>query len=338
MKMKSILLAGIGALALTGLAVPAQAQQTVLKFAIFTPDNEMTYTNVMQPFVKRMEADSQGTLKIEMFPNGALGRNPALQTKMVQDGVADLAWVIPSYTPGVYLDDDVFELPNIIQNSVEGSLAAWRLLQKGMLRGYDAYYMIGLVTSTPYTFHTKFKVTKPEDLKGKKIRAVGAISTESVKALGAVPEGMPFTQLVEAISRGVIDGTTSHQISLHDFGVVRVVDSHYMGRIGSVTLAFHMNKAKFASLPAAAKAAIEKHRGEVISQAFGNMSETRNKQLTEEWSKDPKRTVTIPDAAQAAAWDKMLAPVVTTWEAKDARNKALLAAMRQELANIRAGK
>ena len=39
---------------------------------------------------------------------------------MIQDGVADIAWVIPSYTPGVYLDDDVFELPNVIQDSTEG--------------------------------------------------------------------------------------------------------------------------------------------------------------------------------------------------------------------------
>jgi uncharacterized membrane protein YqjE len=34
----------------------------------------------------------------------------------------------------------------------------------------------------------------------------------------------------------------------------------------------------------------------------------------------------------------MLAPVVAAWEAKDPRNKALLAALRQELANVRAGK
>ena len=85
---------------------------------------------------------------------------------MLQDGVADIAWVIPSYTPGVYLDDDVFELPNVIQDSIEGSVAAWRLLQKGMLRGYDQYYMIGLFVSSPYTFHTNFPVRKPEDLQG----------------------------------------------------------------------------------------------------------------------------------------------------------------------------
>jgi len=334
--MRKILIAA-GALAATSLAAGALAQEK-LKFAVFTPDAELTHQIVMKPWAARVNKDAGGSVQIDTFPNGALGRNPGLQTKMLNDGIADIAWVIPSYTPGVYLDDDVFELPNIIQNSVEGSVAAWRLLQKGMLRGYDQYYMIGLFTSSPYTFHTNYKVTKGSDLKGKKIRGVGAISTESIKALGAVPEGMPFTQLVEAISRGVIDGTTGHPIAVFDFGVHRVTTSHYLGRIGSVTLGIFMSKKKFESLPAPAKAAIAKHRGEELSRVFGKMSEDRNKELIAEWKKDGKRTVTEPDKADAAAWDKMLAPVVTAWEAKDARNKALLAALRQELANVRAGK
>lgn len=334
--MRKVLFAASALAAMT--AAAAAGAQEKLKFAVFTPDAEMTHQIVMKPFAARVNKDAAGAVVIETFPNGALGRNPGLQTKMLNDGIADIAWVIPSYTPGVYLDDDVFELPNIIQDSVEGSVAAWRLLQKGMLRGYDQYYMIGLFTSSPYTFHTNYKVTKAGDLKGKKIRGVGAVSTESIKALGAVPEGMPFTQLVEAISRGVIDGTTGHPIAVFDFGVHRVTSSHYLGKIGTVTLGIFMSKKKFDSLPAPAKAAIEKHRGEELSRAFGKMSEDRNKELVAEWKKDGKRTVTEQTKEDMADWDKMLAPVVSAWEAKDARNKALLAALRQEIANVRAGK
>jgi len=153
-----------------------------------------------------------------------------------------------------------------------------------------------------------------------------------------VPEGMPFPQLPEAISRGVIDGTTGHPIAVFDFGVHRVTNSHYLGKIGTVTLGIFMNKKKFESLPAPAKAAIDKHKGEALSRAFGKMSEDRNAELVAEWKKDGKRTVTEPSKEETAAWDKMLAPVVSAWEAKDARNKALLAALKAELAAIRAGK
>lgn len=330
--MRSIIVAA----AAVAMASSAQAQEK-LKFAVFTPDAEMTHQVVMKPWVEKVNRESGGTLDIQTFPNGALGRNPGLQTKMIQDGVADIAWVIPSYTPGVYLDDDVFELPNVIQDSVEGSVAAWRLLEKGMLRGYEQYYMIGLFVTSPYTFHTNFPVMKPEDLKAKKIRVVGTISTDAVKAVGAVPEGMPVTQVVEAISRGVIDGTTGHPIAISDFGISRVANNHYLGKIGTVTLGIFMSKAKFDSLPPQAKAAIEKNRGEALSRAFGKMSEDRNAELIAEWKKDPKRVVTDPTKEQNATWDKLLEPVVSGWQAKDPRNKNLSDTMRKELASVRAG-
>ena len=329
-------LAGAAVLAL---AAPAAAQEKkVLKFAVFTPDAEMTHQVVMKPWAARVSAESQGTMEVQTFPNGALGRNPGLQTKMLADGIADIVWVIPSYTPGVYLDDDVFELPNVIQSSTEGSVAAWRLLQKNMLRGYEPYHMIGLFVTSPYTFHAKVKIEKAEDLKGKKIRVVGAMATDTIKALGAVPEGMPVTQVVEAMSRGVIDGTTGHPIAIFDFGISRVASHHYMARVGTVTLGIFMSKKSFDALPAPAKAAIEKHKGEALSRAFGKMSDDRNAKLQAEWSKDSKRTVVVPSKADTEAWDKQLAPVVAAFEAKDPRNKAITAALRQELANIRAGK
>lgn len=336
--MRSVIMAA-GAAAMAVAAVPALAQQkTTLKFAVFTPEQELTFQRVMKPFAQKVMADSKGTLEIKMYPNGALGRHPARQLKMVQDGVADIAWVIPAYTPGRFPDNSVFELPNVIKNSREGSVAAWRMLKKGMLRGYSDFYMIGLFVTAPYTIHTKKKVTSMEGLKGLKIRAVGPAMVASVKLLGAAPEPMPFTKIVEAVSRGVIDGTTGHPIAVYDFGVSKVTTSHYFGRLGTVNLGLFMNKKKYAALPAAARAALDKHRGEAQSIAFGVMSDTRNAELQAQWAKDPKRTVTVPSAAEEARWDKTLAPVVTAWVKKHPKGKQLLGALKSELAAIRAGK
>jgi TRAP-type C4-dicarboxylate transport system substrate-binding protein len=311
--------------------------QEKLKFAIFTPENEITNLRVFKPWAEQVTKDSGGTLDIQSFPNGALGRNPGLQTKLLQDGVADIAFVIPSYTPGVFLDDDVFELPNVVQSSNEGSLASWRLVQKNMLRGYEPYHVIGLWVSSPFVFATNFPVRTADDLKGKKIRAVGMVA-ESVKALGAVPEGLPISQLTEAISRGVVDGATSHPISIHEFGIARVTNSHYLGKVGTITLGIFMNKAKFDALPPQAKAAIEKNSGEVLSRIFGKMVEDRSAELIGEWKKDPRRLVVEQSKEEAAAWDRKLAPILEKWESAAPRNKALLAALRQELAAGQSGK
>ena len=116
-----------------------------------------------------------------------------------------------------------------------------------------------------------------------------------------------------------------------------MANSHFLGKVGTVTLGIFMNKAKFDSLPPKAKEAIEKNSGEVLSRQFGKMSEDRNDELIAEWKKDPKRTVTELSDEQTAQWDRLLSPVVSGWESKDARNKALSEAMRKELAAARAG-
>lgn len=336
MKIKALAGAGLLLAASAGGAM-AQSKSTI-KFAIWTPDREMTFLKVMKPFAEKAMADSKGALEIKLFPNGALGRNPAQQLKMMDDGVADITWVIPAYTPGVFKDDAVFELPNLIHNSTEGSKAAWRLYKRGMLGGYGKYYMIGIFTSAPYSFHMRPKTISMADLRGKKIRAVGPIMTASVKLLGAAPEPMPFNKIVEAISRGVIDGTTGHPIAIHDFGPGKVTRYHYMGRLGAVTLAIFMRQKTFDSLPAAAKAAIEKNRGEMLSDAFGKMSDVRNAELVKLWQKDKKRTVTIPDAAETKKWNATLAPVIDGFIKSHPNGDKLVSALKEELANIRAGK
>lgn len=315
----------------------ARAQDpAVIKFAIWTPDTEMTFQNVMRPFAEAANRDSNGTLDIQLFPNGALGRNPAQQLKMLEDGVADIVWVIPAYTPGIFTDNSVFELPNVIQNSTEGSIAAWRMLQRGMLAGYDDYYMIGLFVTAPYTFHMRTEVTSMEDLEGLKVRAVGGTMIASVRALGAAPEPMPFNQIVEALSRGVIDGTTGHPIAVHDFGPAKVAHYHYMNRLGTVPLGLFMRQESFDNLPEQAKAAIEKNRGEQLSRMFGAMSDNRNAELVQQWQKDDKRTVTIPSDEEVQQWDARLRPVIDSWAKEHPDGQKLLNALQEELKSIRA--
>lgn len=315
----------------------ALAETATLKFGVWTPEAEMTYQRVMKPFAERAMKDSDGTLKIELYPGGALGRNPAMQLKFVDDGVMDIAWHIPAYNPGVFTDDSVFELPNIIQNSTEGSKAAWRLYERGMLAGYDRYKMLGLFVTAPYTIHTSKKVTSMDDLKGMKIRAVGPTMIASVNTLGAAAEPMPFGQIVEGISRGVIDGTTGHPIAVHDFGPAKVTRYHYMNNLGTVTLAIFMSRKSYDALPAKAREAIDKNSGEVLSKAFGEMSDVRNAELLEEWQKDRRRTVTVPSADEVKRWNETLAPVVADWRKNHKDGEKLLGALEAELAKIRAG-
>ena len=59
-----------------------------------------------------------------------------------------------------------------------------------------------------YSIHTNFPVSSIADLKGKTIRASSKNESAALRAFGAVPIGMPVTEIPEAISRGTISGTT----------------------------------------------------------------------------------------------------------------------------------
>ncbi len=315
-----------------------QAQAIKLKFAIFSPEKEATFQSVFKPFAEAVNKDAAGTIEIELFPSGALGRSPVQQAQMVLDGVADMAWVIASYTPGRFQENEVFELPGIFADLREATLVFTRLVNSGKIRGYDDFFPIGLFGTAPYSLHSRSPINAIADIKGKKIRTSGAVESETIKALGAVAIGMPVTEVPEAISRGTIDGTTSHPAPLVDFGISRVTSAHYFTRLGVVPLAMLMNRKKFDSLPKPAQDAIRKYSGEWTAARFNEGIGAYNDSVVKQLQSDPKRKVVFPSQADLDAMQPAFQSVIDSWVAKSPRNKELLALVRAELVNVRAGR
>ena len=64
----------------------------------------------MVPWAKMVEEKSGGRLKITIFPGSILGK-PAHHYDLVKDGIADIAFTTPGYTPGRFPLITVTELP-----------------------------------------------------------------------------------------------------------------------------------------------------------------------------------------------------------------------------------
>jgi len=320
------------------LAAPAAAQPAKVKFAVFTPDKEQTFITVMRPFAEAVNKDAGGAIEIETFPNGALGRSPLQQAQMVLDGVSDIGWIIASYTPGRFQENEVFELPGQFRDLQEATTVFTRLVLSGKVRGYDDFHPIGLFGTAPYSLHSRNPIASIADIKGKKIRSSGAIEGETLKALGAVPIGMPVTEVPEAISRGTVDGTTSHPSPLFDFGIARVTSYHFFTRLGIVPLAILMNKKKFDSLPKAGQDAIRRYSGEWTAARFNKGIGDYNDSLVKQLQADSKRRVVFPAQAELDAMQPAFKSVIDAWVAKSPRNKELLGLLQAEIANVRAGR
>jgi TRAP-type transport system periplasmic protein len=329
----------------TAAAMPAAAMlggkvaraEDHLKWAVFTPDSEVTFRTVMKPYAEDVQRETNNAVMFDLFPNGALGRNPGQQPQMLIDGVADLAWVIPSYSPGRFPDTEVLELPGMFKDLREASLVSTRLNARGVLRDYGDFYVVGLWGTAPYSIHTNFPVNSIDDLKGKTIRASSKNESAALRAFGAVPIGMPVTEIPEAISRGTISGTTSHMSPFFDFGLDRVTNNHFFIGLGVVPLCVLMNRKKFDALPEASRKAIEHNAGDKITKMWIASITAYNAANLEKLKSNPKNKVVLPSQAELDEAQKLLAPVREEWVAANERHKELKTALDAELAKVREG-
>ena len=319
------------ALTLAALASPAaQAQATTLRYATFLPPNGIFTSpdGIIGRWAKAVEKDSGGLVRLNVSAGGTLGaagRDPGAQLKLMTDGITDITFVIPSTTPGRFPDDNVFGFP-VTESSLEGSLTFWRLYKKGLMSGYDdkSFYIIGLIVNPPNTLHTKPPVKKLEDMKGLRMQASGSEQQELLRALGSVPVGtVSVRDTAEAISRGVVDGTPKDWIALNSFRIAEVAHNHVDVPLGASTIMIAMNRAKFDSLPAAAKAAIEKNGGEPFVRMAGEVFDATLKTNFEKIKNDPSHTIVELSKDERARWEQAGDSVIAAWRAKDKRNEAL---------------
>lgn len=335
-RLRAFMFATVAALAAVTLgAGQSAAEPTVLKYGWFGPPTEPTYAQSMAPFGEKVTADSNGTVKIEMYPGGSLGRDPSAQVKYLQDGVLDISYIIPSYTPGRFPDNAVFELPGLFRDATEATRVMWSLYEKGMLRGYEDLHVLQLAVTYPNLIHTADPVASLDDLDGLKLRVSGPTAGDAVRALSATPVGIPVTQGAEAITRGVLDGTVQDWNTYAAFRLADVAKHHLGVRMGQAPMLVAMTKERWDSLPDEAKAAFEKHAYEKLSLEVAALHDS----ITDKWRARVKdetgHVMTELDEEATASFNAAVEPVIQDWASKHDRGEELLKAVRAELEAIR---
>lgn len=318
-----------------GMAVAAEPIK--LKFATMDPAQTPPVVQAYKPWVDLINQASEGTLQIEIFPGGSLGRNPTVQLKLVTDGVADMAFVVPSYTPGRFPDDEVFDLPFMALNGLESAIASQRMFKKGLLGGYDDVVVLAHYTTEVYYLHSIYPIKVPGDLKGHKLRAVNQFQSDLLQRFGAVGIGMPSPQIAENMSRGIIEGAMCDNSALFTFRISDVAKHHLLLPLGGTSLAVVMNKQKYESLPPKAKAALNTH-GEKIVEMWVKAIQGHIKEGLEKIKADPKHILITPTSAELKKWKETIQPAIDAWAAKNPKRVTLIKAYQEELDRIRAGK
>ena len=102
------------------------AQEVTLRFQHFVSPKSAVPAGFMTPWAEKIMAESDGRIKIEIFPGMQLGGKPPALYDQIRDGVIDGGWALPAYTPGRFPEAEAFELPFMTNTSAEqSSRAAW---------------------------------------------------------------------------------------------------------------------------------------------------------------------------------------------------------------------
>ncbi|MGR3425582.1 MAG: TRAP transporter substrate-binding protein [Pseudooceanicola nanhaiensis] len=323
----------IGAAFALSVAAPQTASAKELAFAVFIPAASPTIREVYQPWVDWFNEQTAGTdTSIKLFAGGTLGRNPFTQADLVANGVADLTLTVPSYTPGVYPDYDIFELPGYAASTAEGSTAVKEMYEEGLLKGYEDYYVVAVYSSDAYMLHSKPAIASFEDIQDKKIRVAGQIQTAVIDALGGVPQNMSALEMAENIDRGLIDGAMTDASVAKTFRVADVATNHFDTNLGVLIFTIIMNKEVYEELPQEAKDALAESRQFIIDRQIESYS-TAVAANKEAWASDEGSTLVVPSDEDRAKIAEAIKPVVEMVGAE--ASEGLLDAYADKLEDIR---
>jgi TRAP-type C4-dicarboxylate transport system substrate-binding protein len=89
----------------------AQAPEVTLKMHHFLPAISNGHAKFLAPWAKLVAQESNGRIKIDIFPAMQLGGTPPQLYDQARDGVADIVWTLPGNTPGRFPICETFELP-----------------------------------------------------------------------------------------------------------------------------------------------------------------------------------------------------------------------------------
>ncbi|RME18406.1 MAG: C4-dicarboxylate ABC transporter [Alphaproteobacteria bacterium] len=243
----------------------AFAQEVTLKLHQFLPAQANVPRLVLDVWADNVEKDSGGRIKVERYASMALGGKPPELIDQAIDGIADVVWTVVGYTPGRFRTPETFELPFMMTDARSASCAYWKMFDEHMKDGEFAdVHILGTWVHGPGMFHTNKPVRVPEDLQGMKIRGGSATVNALLKEIGATPVGMPVPAVPEALSKGVIDGTTIPWEVTAALKVPELVHNHteFDGpALYTLTFVLAMNKERYESLPDDLKAVIDANSG-----------------------------------------------------------------------------
>ena len=195
------------AVALTGCG--KKNDNLVIKFtSVTTADTPKG--KAIELFKKLVEERSQGKIKVEAYHNSTLYKDKE-ETEALQNGAVQFAAIsLAKFGPLGVNAFELFDLPylfndfNDVHKVTQGPVGAemMKLIEPKGIKAITFWDNGMKIMSANKPLHT------PEDYKGLKMRIQSSkVLDAQMRAIGSLPQVMPFSETYQALSTGVVDGT-----------------------------------------------------------------------------------------------------------------------------------
>jgi C4-dicarboxylate-binding protein DctP len=327
MKLKSVLLVLSAALSFNAYA---QAP-IVIKFshvvATDTPKGQAA-----ERFKQLAEKATNGRVKVEVYPNSQLYKDKEELEALQLGAVQMLAPSLAKFGPLGVKEFEAFDLPYIfpsktaLYNVTEGEIG------KGLMKKLEPKGITGLAF-----WDNGFKVMSANrplhsvaDFKGLKMRIQSSkVLDAQMRALGANPQVLAFSEVYQALQTGVVDGTENPPSNMYTQKMHEVQKHVTVSNHGYLGYAVIVNKKFWDGLPPDIRTALDKAMKEATT--FEKAIAQRDNDLAlEAIKKTGKTEIYTPSVKEQAEWRKALLPVQKDMEGRI--GKDLISAINKEAA------
>ncbi|MEG1050753.1 MAG: TRAP transporter substrate-binding protein [Janthinobacterium sp.] len=331
MQMKTMFVALCAAIGATA-GVHAYAQAPiVIKFshvvATDTPKGQAA-----ERFKQLAEKATNGKVKVELYPNSQLYKDKEELEALQLGAVQMLAPSLAKFGPLGVKEFEAFDLPYIfptktaLYNVTEGEIGK-SLLKKLEPKGITglAYWDNGFkVMSANKPLHN------PADFKGLKMRIQSSkVLDAQMRALGANPQVLAFSEVYQALQTGVVDGTENPPSNMYTQKMHEVQKHVTVSNHGYLGYAVIVNKKFWDGLPPEIRTQLEKAMREATTFEKA-IAQRDNDQALDAIKKAGKTQIYTLTVQEQAEWRKALAPVQKAMEGRI--GKDLISAINKESA------
>ena len=308
MKIPRLLLPALAAALISG-SVFAQSP-IIIKFSHVVA-NDTPKGNAAQRFKELAEKATKGRVKVELYPNSTLYKDKEEMEALQLGAVQMLAPSLAKFGPLGVKEFEVFDLPYIFPNKEVLHSVTEGPIGKGLFKKLESKGITGLaywdngfkVMSANKPLHT------PADFKGLKMRIQSSkVLDAQMRALGANPQVMAFSDVYQALQTGVVDGTENPPSNLYTQRMYEVQKDVTVSNHGYLGYAVIANKKFWDGLPADIRKSLEGAMKEATVYANAIAQQENDKALAAV-EKSGKTTVYRLTEPEKAEWRKALLPV-----------------------------